>query len=140
MKKRIIQWSGLLLLFLFIFGLTQNVAAATLYKNGKSIKTGTTTIGWLDGDKDLYSFKYDGSSVYFWYVEINLKDKSDYGSDDAIKLSLVNSNAEWYEEDELDFIELGDGTYGFIHVGDVKFSGKPMKWFDDSKLLKKKQK
>ncbi len=118
MKKRIIQWSGLLLLFLFIFGLTQNVAAATLYKNGKSIKTGTTTIGWLDGDKDLYSFKYDGSSVYFWYVEINLKDKSDYGSDDAIKLSLVNSNAEWYEEDELDFIELGDGTYGFIHVGD----------------------
>lgn len=30
--------------------------------------------------------------------------------------------------------------YSAIMQPNVKFSGKPMKWFDDSKLLKKKQK
>ena len=30
--------------------------------------------------------------------------------------------------------------YSAILQPNVKFSGKPMKWFDDSKLLKKKQK
>ena len=32
---------------------------------------------------------------------------------------------------------IGNST---IMQPNVKFSGKPMKWFDDSKLLKKKQK
>lgn len=124
MKNRIIQWSGFLFLFLFTLSLAQNVSAATLYKNGKSLKTGTTAVNWFD-ERNLYTFKYDGESVYLGYIEVTRANKNESSSSNAVDFSLCEDTG-YIEDFDLEYYTVGDNMFAYIFLGneELKYGHK----------------
>lgn len=94
-----------------MFTVTKKVSAATLFKDGEIVKSGTCGLDVFE-DKSLYSFKYDEDYVYVAYIEAELYQINDTQERSQVKLSLIDCAEEIYDGGKIGTGTLKNENYG----------------------------